>query len=177
VSGLETPRLRLRPLGPTDAGFYRTLYTDAALLRDIAPALDDAGAARSFAAALRDAAAPAPTRRRWVIVEADTGDEVGLLGLIGAEVGALVIAGRQGRGYAAEAIAALAHHAFADLGIPRLHTRHAPANAAAAGLMRKLGFAALAPEGGQVRWQLECETPTLQERRQSRTGAPACDCD
>jgi RimJ/RimL family protein N-acetyltransferase len=157
VSVIATSRLQLRPLGTGDAAFYRALYTDADLLRDIAPALDDAAAARSFAAALRDAAAIAPGRRRWVIVEG--GRDVGLLGLLGsdgeAEVGALVVAERQGSGIAAEAIAALARHAFADLGLSRLHTRHAPTNAAAAGLMRKLGFAALAPgDDGQVRWQL-----------------------
>lgn len=157
MSTLATPRLGLRPLGAGDAAFYRALYTDAALLREVAPALDDAGAARSFAAALRDASAIAPRRRRWVIVEGPT--DVGLLGLLGegdaAEVGAIVVADRQGRGIAAEAIAALARHAFADLGFERLHTRHAPANAAAAGLMRKLRFAPLAPgDDGQVRWEL-----------------------
>ena len=158
ADALATARLRLRPLGAGDADFYRALYTDAALLRDIAPALDDAGARRSFAAALRDAAATRPARRRWVIVEAAGGAEVGLLGLVGAEVGALVVADRQGRGYAAEAIAALARHAFADLGLRRLHTRHAPTNAAAAGLMRKLGFAPLAPgDDGRVRWELTAE--------------------
>jgi RimJ/RimL family protein N-acetyltransferase len=93
-----------------------------------------------------------------VIVEAGTGADVGLLGLLGdgaeAEVGALVVADRQGHGYAAEAITALARHAFADLGVRRLHTRHAPANAAAAGLMRKCGFAPLpADADGQVRWE------------------------
>jgi RimJ/RimL family protein N-acetyltransferase len=156
VSGFATTRLHLRPLGPGDEAFYRTLYTDADLLRDIAPALDDAAIARSFAAALRDAAAAEPRRRRWVIVEG--GRDIGLLGLLGgggeAEIGALVLADRQGRGIAAEAIAALARHAFTDLGVRRLHTRHAPTNAAAAGLMRKLGFAALAPgDDGQVRWE------------------------
>jgi RimJ/RimL family protein N-acetyltransferase len=155
---ITTARLRLRPLAGGDAGFYRALYTDAPLLREIAPALDDAAVARSFAMALRDAAATRPARRRWVIVEGATGADVGLIGLLdgdaGAEVGALVIAARQGRGYAAEAIAALARHAFADLGVRRLHTRHAPANAAAAGLMRKCGFAPLAADAqGQVRWE------------------------
>jgi RimJ/RimL family protein N-acetyltransferase len=153
---IATTQLQLRPLGPGDAAFYRALYTDAELLRGIAPALDEVAVARSFAVALRDAAAEAPKRRRWVIVEAASGVDVGLLGLIGTEVGALVVADRQGHGYAAEAIAALARHAFADLGVTRLHTRHAPTNAAAAGLMRKLGFAPLAAGAdGQVRWQLE----------------------
>jgi RimJ/RimL family protein N-acetyltransferase len=160
---ITTDRLRLRPLAGGDAAFYRALYTDAHLLREIAPALDDAAAARSFAAALRDAAAARPARRRWVIVENATGADVGLLGLLagdeGAEVGALVIAARQGRGYAAEAIAALARHAFADLDVRRLHTRHAPANAAAAGLMHKCGFAPLAADAeGQVRWEF---TPAM----------------
>jgi len=156
---IGSARLRLRPLAAGDAGFYRALYTDAALLRDIAPPLDDAAVARSFAAALRDAMAARPARRRWVIVESATGADVGLLGLLagddGAEVGALVTTDHQGRGYAAEAIAALARHAFADLGVRRLHTRHAPANAAAAGLMRKCGFAQLPLDAnGQVRWEL-----------------------
>jgi RimJ/RimL family protein N-acetyltransferase len=114
---------------------------------------------------MRDAAATARTRRRWVIVEAATGRDIGLLGLLGAgteaEVGALVLADAQGRGIAAEAIAALARHAFAELGLRRLHTKHSPANAAAAGLMRKAGFVRLPAVDGEVQWELEREDSTL----------------
>jgi RimJ/RimL family protein N-acetyltransferase len=156
---IDTPRLRLRPLAAGDAAFYRTLYTDAELMRTIGPPLDAAAIARSFAAALRDATAARPRRWRWVIVEAASGAGLGLIGLLGdgdeAELGALVRADHQGRGIAAEAIATLARHAFDVLGLRRLHTRHAPANAAAAGLMRKCGFAALPPDSdGQMRWEL-----------------------
>jgi RimJ/RimL family protein N-acetyltransferase len=159
MTALASARLRLRALGPGDAVLYRALYTEAGLMRAIGPPLADDAIARSFAAALRDAAAAAPARRRWVLVEVATNEEVGLLGLLGrddeAELGALVVADRQGRGYAAEAIALLARHAFAALGVRRLHTRHAPGHAAAAGLMRKCGFERLAPgDDGQVRWEL-----------------------
>ena len=92
----------------------------------------------------RDARKAAPRRRQWVIREIQSLAPAGLLGLDcneqRAEVGALILPTHQGRGFAAEAIAAVADYAFDALGLTQLHTRHDGGHAAAAALMRKLGF-------------------------------------
>lgn len=74
-----------------------------------------------------------------------------------AEVGAIILPAWHSCGYAAEAIAMLAGHAFATSSCLRLHTRHAPGNAAAIGLMQKLGFAPVASAADRpfgYRWEL-----------------------
>jgi RimJ/RimL family protein N-acetyltransferase len=74
-----------------------------------------------------------------------------------AEVGLLLVVPAQCRGYAAESIAALAEEVFAAPPLQRLWTRHASDNAAATGLMRKLGFQRMEDTTGPapVRWQLQ----------------------
>jgi len=82
-----------------------------------------------------------------------------------AEVGALILPEFQASGLATEAIAAIADHAFAILGLRRLFTRHRREHVAAAALMRRLGFSAL-PEVADdplgQRWALE---PKSAERK------------
>ena len=75
-----------------------------------------------------------------------------------AEVGAIILPAWHSRGYAAEAIALLAEYAFALPSCTRLHTRHAATNAAAIGLMEKLGFALVATDAEPplgFRWELQ----------------------
>lgn len=161
IAVLHTPRLRLAPLAEGDREFYVALYSDADTMRRVTAAQSREAAARGFRVALEAMRATPPTRRFWVMRTA-SGEAVGLLGLDhdgpgSGEVGALIPPPHQGRGYATEAIAALADHAFGALGMHRLHTRHAAGHALAAGLMRGLGFRPAPDTEGPhpLRWELD----------------------
>jgi [ribosomal protein S5]-alanine N-acetyltransferase len=163
MRALETVRLHLRPLGAEDETLYCQLYTDPLVMRHIAMPLSADAARRSFRAACRQAERQPLQRRTWVMTEADTAIDIGLLALVddpeamSSEIGALLLDDWQNRGYAAEAIEALVAYAFRDLELAAVHTRHAGENGPAAGLMRKLGFVAVAPDprdGLECRWRL-----------------------
>lgn len=161
MSELRSLRLQLDPLAEQDGPFYCGLYTDPEIMRHVGKPLDAEAARRSFRAVRCDATKAAPRRRQWVMRENPSREPVGLLGLDcqehGAEVGALILPIHQARGYAAEAIAAVATYAFDTLGLTHLHTRHDGGHAAAAALMRKLGFEPSAPtsaRGPDKFWQL-----------------------
>lgn len=163
---LGGPRLQLRPLAAADEALYCAIYTDADLMRQVAPVLTASAAHHAFAAALQANASGASATAYWALIERLSGVKVGILGLVGpaasdaAEVGAMILPGWHSRGYAAEAIAALADYAFARLSLTRLHTRHAAGNAAAIGLMHKLGFAlttSAATGAHACRWELRRE--------------------
>jgi RimJ/RimL family protein N-acetyltransferase len=72
-----------------------------------------------------------------------------------AEVGVLLLPAAQGMGVASAAIAALADVVFTASPLETLWTRHGHAHAAAAALMRRVGFESV-PCGvdGEGRWQL-----------------------
>lgn len=156
----DTARLRLPALSEADEALYVALYTDAGTMRWVAPPLSAARARGDFLAALAAARATPPTRRCWVLRRREDDTALGLIGLVGGadgrgEVGVLLPPAAQDRGYASEAIAALADAAFAA-GLASLHTRHLSAHGLAAGLMRRLGFRPQppAPDGG-CRWRLQ----------------------
>jgi RimJ/RimL family protein N-acetyltransferase len=174
---LCTARLRLQPLAGCDEDFYCAIYTNAELMQQIAAPLSEAAARRAFAAALRANDGDNPATAVWLLVERRGHAAIGLLGLLGstrateAEVGAVILPAWQGSGYAAEAIAALVDHAFSIPGLARLHTRHAAANAGAAGLMQKLDFACVACDEREplgIRWELRRASWLL---RQDRAGS------
>jgi RimJ/RimL family protein N-acetyltransferase len=172
TGALDTPRLQLRPLEPGDEALYVRLYSDPVSMARIAEPQTPEAAARGFRAALAAQAQVPPQRLFWVMHERVLHQDVGLLGLDldepgGGEVGALIPPEHQGRGYATEAIAALADHAFGTLGLQRLHTRHAAGHGLAHGLMQGLGFLPGEPEPGPhpQRWSL---TPERWARRQGR---------
>lgn len=157
IATLRGPRLDLRPLTDGDQALYLRLYGDPVAMQHIGAAQDADAAARGFRAALRYNAATPPERLFWVIHDRAAMQALGLAGLTldepgGGEVGVLLPAGHQGRGVATEAIAALADHAFAVLQLQRLHTRHQPGHALAAGLMAGLGFERTAPAGDSALW-------------------------
>lgn len=163
---LHGPRLHLRPLASADGDLYCAIYTDAALMQPVAAPLSAHAAQRAFVAALAANASGAAPDSYWVLRERQQGAQIGLLGLIGkagsdaAEVGAMILPRWHSRGYAAEAIAALADHAFATLRLHRLHTRHAADNHAASRLMLKLGFVLTSADAGGAhahRWELHRE--------------------
>ncbi len=156
--------LRLRPLGAADRSFYCAVYTDADLMRQVAETLTLAAAQRAFDLALK-ANLDSNSRARYWVMQAGAAD-VGLLGVVATpaaegglecEVGAIVLASCQNRGFAAAAITLLAGHVYSASGVTRLHTRHAGRNGSAGGLMHKLGFVALAREADAAlgfRWEL-----------------------
>jgi len=164
----------MRPLAAGDEGLYVGLYTNAEVMRHIGPPQDAATAARGFGLALQFNAASPPERLFWVIHDrAQTGD-LGLLGLTldaagAAEVGVVLPPAHQGRGFATEAIAAVADYAFDTIGLQRLHTRHDPGHGLAAGLMATLGFERSAPDAGRSpwRWQLTPARWAASARRQA----------
>mgnify|MGYP001438277321 CR=1 FL=1 len=164
IATLQSKRLSIAPLSASDLAFYVDLYSDAQTMACIGQPLSTMAAERSFVVALRCNQMLTARRQTWILSNPE-GFKIGILALIGgladmrletAEVGAMIIPAQQNRGYAAEAIATLAAHAFANLGVCRLVTRHSPANQLANGLMCKLGFERL-PDGAgpqSTRWQL-----------------------
>jgi RimJ/RimL family protein N-acetyltransferase len=142
----ETPRLRMRPLDESDQGIYCALYTDPALMRFIAAPLEAERARRSFHAAL---GMQAPRPQRWIVTEKAGGD-VGLLGLIGTgdrpEIGVMLLASAQGRGYGTEAMAGMVAHAFAAYDLQAVCAHQAVVdNPTVVRLMTRLRFRTLAP--------------------------------
>lgn len=173
IPTLRGPRLHLRPLDAGDEALYVQLYGDALAMQHIGAAQDAGTATRGFQAALRHHAAVPPDRLFWVIGDGATAQPLGMIGLAldepgGGEVGVILPAAHQGRGIATEAIAALADHAFSTMRLQRLHTRHRPGHALAAGLMATLGFEPMAPAAGpgHARWQLTPERWAARPRRQ-----------
>lgn len=181
---LHTPRLHLRPLSRADERLYCSLYTDADVMRHVAEPLTPEAARRAFQAVLRQLAAVPPQSRYWILAPRTGGDDLGLMAWVPdrddsgfAEVGVLLAGSAECRGYATESIAALADAVFAETAQQRLWTRHARDNAAAIGLMRKLGFEPLeeAKTGpAPARWRLERQAWAA--RRPSAFASPGTYC-
>lgn len=157
----------LQHLASADEALYCAIYTDEALMRQVAPALNPEAARRAFAAALRANADSGAAARYWSLSDRISACPVGVLGVVlaksskgelQAEVGAMILAEWQGKGHAASAIRAVAAWLFVESRVQRLHTRHAGSNLSADGLMRKLGFAPVpeqqAPDARHCRWEL-----------------------
>lgn len=162
---LFTARLHLRSMAAGDAGFHRRLYADAEVMRHVGAPLSGDASRRAFALSLSQAHASPPRARYWIVRVSGTAEDCGLLALVddrdppgSAEAGMLLLPEAQGRGYAAEAIAALADHAFSGLAMQQLWTRHHRDNRAAVGLMQALDFSPDGADGsGRVRWSLRRE--------------------
>ena len=155
----ETTRLLMRPLQPQDELFYCACYTDPILMQHIGEPLTHDAALRSFVAALKISTKIPIRRYTWVMQDKSTRFDIGLLALVceqtkpeplNAEIGAILFANFQNLGYAAEVISTLVDIAFNKTTLATLCTRHTTENAAANGLMEKLGFQhdAMQPERG-----------------------------
>lgn len=162
---LHTARLRLRPLSPADEALYCSLYGDPQVMRHVAAPLAREAVERAFTAVRRHVAADPPLAWYWILAARSGDGDLGLLACVPdredravAEVGVLLLPAAACRGFAAEAIAAVAGAFFATGG-RRLWTRHARGNGPAAGLMHKLGFAPAdgAADGATLRWELARE--------------------
>jgi [ribosomal protein S5]-alanine N-acetyltransferase len=166
----DTARLHLRPLGEGDEDLYCRLYTDPALMRNIADPLTSEAAQRSFRSACRQ---QSPQPRRWIIHERTGHHAIGLLGLIPdedtAEIGVMLLHGWDGQGLATESMQGMVDRIFLARALPRLIARQAVAdNPPVNRLMTKLGFRPLPPDkpSSQRNWELRDD-----EWRASRAGA------
>ena len=174
----DSQRLHFRPLDEGDEALYCHLYTDPVLMRHIAAPLSVEAAQRCFHKACALATQQDPSMQLWVITERGSSAGLGLLARVRhadatnvAELGTMLVAEGQGRGYAAEALGALIRRLFALAEIRMLWTAHAAGNAAAVGLMRRLGFVRdLTTEGGGVDWHWQLDRDRW---RALRAAAPA----
>lgn len=141
---IDTPRLRLRVMGEGDEGLYCRLYTDPQVMHHIARPLAMDVARRSFQVA-REQAIERPMRRPWwVIHEAASMADVGVVGLVRedavAEMGIVLLPHAQRRGIAREAMSAVATYAMETGLVTQLWLRHAPHNLAMAAVASRLGL-------------------------------------
>lgn len=156
----KTLRLHLRPLDGGDEALYCRLYTDPEMMRHIAAPLSLDAAQRSFRLACRQAVQRPMDTPWWVMSEHVSRIDIGLLGMVRretvAEIGIVLLAQWQGRGFATETIRVLTDLAFEDPAIAMLVLDQASDNGAMLGLMEKLEFLRVAVVGndGRVRWQL-----------------------
>jgi [ribosomal protein S5]-alanine N-acetyltransferase len=144
---VRTERLRIRRIGLSDAGFMLAMLNDPGFLANIG----DRGV-RTIAEAeayIRDrilASYAANGFGMYHVSLKENGEAVGTVGLVrreglaGADLGFAFLADHVGKGYAHEASAALLDWARDTLGLSDLLAITAPANAASAGLLAKLGF-------------------------------------
>lgn len=161
LDGFDTPRLHLRPIGEGDEALYCQLYTDPGLMRHIAEPMTQDAATRSFQAALKQ---QSPTRQRWIIREHRQAGGVGLVGLFVdklqpdvAEIGVMLLAAGQGRGYGTESMAGVVDRTFSLMPMRLLWIRQNVSNTPVDGMMAKLGFQCMASTriGDHERyWQL-----------------------
>lgn len=166
---LRTPRLLLQPMREADAAFFRDLYANPEVMRHVGQTLDDTAARRAFAGIHAQTLARPPRARCWTILPHGHRDPVGLIALVhdrdgreSAECGILLQGPAQARGYATEAIATVALHAFQAGLLTRIWTRQAASNTAVVALMERLGFTrdADAPPG-EVRWHVLADDPAV----------------
>lgn len=120
---IRSPRLVLRPWSPDDAQAALGVYGAEAVARWLTPAMDRVPDVATMQALLEDwvdeAARLEPPQGRWAVELSDTGDLVGGVALLplppqgeDLEIAWQLAPGAWGRGLAAEAGHAVAHHAF-----------------------------------------------------------------
>ena len=144
LDSFDTARLHLRPIDAGDEALYCHLYTDPELMRHIAAPMTVEAAKRSFGAALRQ---QSPTRQRWIIREHRQAEGVGLVGLFVdkveadvAEIGVMLVAAGQGKGYGTESMAGVVDRTFSRMPMRLLWIRQTITNTAVDAMMAKLGF-------------------------------------
>ncbi|MGG6239623.1 GNAT family N-acetyltransferase [Nodosilinea sp. AN01ver1] len=144
---LNTERLRLRPLGETDAEVLYSIFSDAAVMRywNTAP-WEHVGEAR-------DAIANDFEARRtgsYLQLGIEKNAEAQLIGTCTlfnfnhqcrrAELGYALARSAWGRGFMHEALSALIDYAFAELKLHRIEAEIDPRNQASAKTLDRLGF-------------------------------------
>jgi len=144
---LQTPRLRLRELAPSDAPFILTLLNDPSFLQNIGDrgvrSLDDARAYIENG--------PMASYARYGfglhLVELDrSAESIGICGVLqrdtlpDPDLGFAFLPAYRRQGYAFESASAMRHYVRANLGVGRLLAIVSPANSASIRLLEKLGF-------------------------------------
>ena len=143
---LETARLRLRRLRPSDAPLLSALDSDEHVMRYIG---SRGGTPEQIASRVRERIAMDQAALGWWLVE-DRADATfhGIAGLLEMHEGPdIELAYRfaqsaWGRGIATEAACVLAEHAFTTAGLTRVVAVTFPENAASQRVLEKVGFVA-----------------------------------
>jgi RimJ/RimL family protein N-acetyltransferase len=146
ASVLETARLRLRELQPSDLDFVAGMLGDAETMR-FYPKPYTRDESREWIDRQRRRYA-ADGHGLWLASLKETGEPVGQVGLIRQhvdgvaedEVGYLIARAHWRRGLATEAALATRDHAFGALGKPRVISLIRPSNLPSQGVARKLGM-------------------------------------
>lgn len=145
---LQTPRLLLRHVHPTDQHALGHVFGDAEVMRFGDGPQDEAWVARWIA----DRALRSYAERGfgpYAVVERENQTVVGYCGLFffsdingrpEIEIGYRLARAFWGRGYATEAARAVCDYGFGTLGLPRLVALVDPANTASIRVARKLGM-------------------------------------
>jgi [ribosomal protein S5]-alanine N-acetyltransferase len=148
ISSFDTARLHLRPIGEGDEALYCHLYTDPELMRHIAPPMTVEAAKRSFGVALKQ---QSMARQRWIVCEHGGTGGVGLLGMFVdkleadvAEIGVMLLAAGQSKGFGTESMAGVVDRTFSTMPLRLLWIRQNVSNIAVDGMMTKLGFKRMA---------------------------------
>ena len=144
---LHTSRLRLRPLGSDDAEFVILLLNDSDFIRNIGDrgvrTVEDAIAYIQNGPGGLDGEFP---WRVWLITTRATGEQIGTCGLLkratmtDVEVGYALMPEFRSKGYAIEAVSAVAQHARETLGIQRMAAIVNPENTGSIRVLEKLGM-------------------------------------
>ena len=144
---LYSPRLRLRWIEPADLGALYQLLSDRLTLRWWAQAPLASSEDASILLEEIERGHRQGDLLQWGIERLD---EQGLIGIAllasvdpvqgRAELRVLLRASDQGHGYGGEAAAALAAHAFGDLGLRRIEAEAAPGNKDALASLEAVGF-------------------------------------
>ncbi|HET9655031.1 MAG TPA: GNAT family N-acetyltransferase [Kineosporiaceae bacterium] len=144
---LDTPRLRLRPVAPDDAGALYAIFSDPQVMRywSTPPWNRPALAGLMVRADVEDAAAGRAVR--LAVLRLEDEDLIGTVSLFHldrgsrrAEIGYALRRDAWGHGYAGEAAAAVVGYAFTGLDLNRLEADIDPRNEASARLLDRLGF-------------------------------------
>src|SRR5262245_46810017 len=138
---IETARLRLRPPRSDDAGWIERLLSDAEVARFTAriPHPYPPGEAAVYLASMGD-----PNEPSFVIERRENGEPIGMIGFKVKEQQAVTgyWLGRPywNQGFATEAVAAIADHAFRRFGTMSLKASVSPENGASMRTLERNGF-------------------------------------
>jgi RimJ/RimL family protein N-acetyltransferase len=144
---LVTDRLRLRRIGPDDAGFLLELLNDPSFLANIG----DRGVRTLEDARAYVERGPVASYARhgfglWLVELGTTGEPLGICGVLrrdslpDPDLGFAYLPRHWGRGYAFEAASAVARHAREALRLRRLLAITLPTNAGSKRVLERIGF-------------------------------------
>lgn len=146
---LETPRLLLRHLEPSDLGALFALYRDPEMRRYFPDGTLSFEQTQQELEWFQNGHPEFAHLGLWATVERSTGMFLGRCGLLPwvldgqaeVELAFLIDKARWGEGFATEAAVAITHYARAQLGLRRLICLITPGNAASVRVAEKLGMA------------------------------------